>query len=137
MSRTQTATMRKVLHDAEKCELCGSRRCLEAHHIIPVSVGGPDSIDNMIVVCGSCHAKLTPKSVLTKMALQKRLRNGNANLDFYRRVIVSDCQTVSEVLEVYNKWFIKHFPDISYTSKAREAIEMLLDTEEDYDEYQT
>ena len=31
---------------------------LELHHKIPVSRAGPDSLENILVVCHSCHTKL-------------------------------------------------------------------------------
>lgn len=50
-----------------KCELCGSVRGLELHHIIPVCAGGSDSENNLILICSGCHSKLTPTSELTKV----------------------------------------------------------------------
>ena len=128
--RTRTAIMRQLLDEVEQCELCGSKRNLEAHHIIPVSVGGPDESDNLIVVCGSCHSKLTPKGVLTKMALQKRLRNGAAYIDFFRNVIELDCDTASDVLEFFPEWFLKYFPDMSYTTRDKEELFKMLEESE-------
>lgn len=59
------------------CELCGSRKSLEVHHIIPISFGGPDTEENMIVVCGKCHFLLTPKSLLTKLGIQQRKKEND------------------------------------------------------------
>lgn len=53
------------LHD--KCELCGETRNLECHHIIPIVCGGEDCAENMLCVCQICHAKLSPRSQLTKI----------------------------------------------------------------------
>ena len=51
-----------------QCELCGRKRGqLEIHHIIPFSLTGDDSDDNLIVLCQSCHTRLTPRSKLTKL----------------------------------------------------------------------
>ena len=71
MSRVQTANMRKIMEQNDKCELCGSRRSLEAHHIIPIAFGGGDSLDNLICVCNSCHAKLTPRKLLIRRGIEK------------------------------------------------------------------
>ena len=48
-----------------KCEVCGwvpSGRWwkhpidgLEMHHIVPVSAGGTDDLDNLIAICANCH----------------------------------------------------------------------------------
>lgn len=69
----------KLLKKYTCCELCGDTRNLEVHHIIPLSVGGPDIEDNMIVVCYKCHALLTPKSVLTKLGIQ-RVKDNNQKI---------------------------------------------------------
>lgn len=71
VKRTQSALMRELLSENEKCELCGSKRSLEVHHIIPIVCGGEESADNMIVICSKCHALLTPKGLLTRIGLNK------------------------------------------------------------------
>lgn len=41
-----------------KCERCGNENAiLLVHHKIPRKDGGSDSIDNLKVVCKSCHLK--------------------------------------------------------------------------------
>lgn len=58
----------EVLHRAQgKCELCkrdapflrekDSTPFLEVHHIIPLSQGGFDTLENAIAVCPNCHRK--------------------------------------------------------------------------------
>ena len=74
--REQTVNMRKVIQENVKCELCGSRRNLEAHHIIPIVYGGDDSLENLLCVCASCHVKLTPRSLLTKKGIEIARANG-------------------------------------------------------------
>ena len=62
----------KLIEEAgAKCELCGSRRGLDVHHIIPRVCGGPDLSENLIVACAGCHGKLTPKGLLTKYGQHK------------------------------------------------------------------
>lgn len=63
---------RRLIEEAGKCELCGSRRGLDIHHIIPRVCGGPDLEENLIVVCAGCHGKLTPKTLLTKYGQHKQ-----------------------------------------------------------------
>lgn len=53
------------------CELCGTYKRLELHHVVPIVCGGSDRIENWIAICTTCHAKLTPKSELTKIGLAK------------------------------------------------------------------
>lgn len=73
---TQSPEARQLLQGHSCCELCGNKRNLEVHHIIPVVCGGSDCVDNLIVVCGVCHAKLTPKKELTKIGLQNARNRG-------------------------------------------------------------
>jgi hypothetical protein len=53
-----------------KCKLCGydgsgaGRSILEIHHIKPLSKGGSNSLDNIVVLCPNCHK-----------ATHERLRN--------------------------------------------------------------
>lgn len=37
------------------CAYCGAKGPLHWEHIIPVSLGGPDSIDNMVRACAPCN----------------------------------------------------------------------------------
>ena len=37
------------------CAYCGATGALHWEHIIPVSIGGPDSIDNMVRACAPCN----------------------------------------------------------------------------------
>jgi len=63
-----------------RCELCGSKRGIEVHHIIPrcCAIEGVDldHIDNLIVVCRSCHSKLTPRSILSQYGTQRARKEG-------------------------------------------------------------
>lgn len=38
-----------------RCANCGSEDDLEIHHIVPVSLGGNDTISNLVPLCFSCH----------------------------------------------------------------------------------
>lgn len=39
------------------CALCDSTRHVAAHHVIHRTDGGPDTLDNLIMLCASCHHK--------------------------------------------------------------------------------
>ena len=39
-----------------QCAICGQNDYLEFHHLIPVSEGGTDDYDNIILLCTCCHA---------------------------------------------------------------------------------
>lgn len=40
-----------------RCELCGSH-AIDAHHIIPLEERGPNTLDNLVCVCRSCHRQI-------------------------------------------------------------------------------
>jgi 5-methylcytosine-specific restriction endonuclease McrA len=42
--------------DGWRCQNCGSRSNLEVHHKEFRSQGGDDSENNLITLCGRCHA---------------------------------------------------------------------------------
>ena len=45
-----------VLRDGCKCMECGRTNCiLEVHHIKPKRLNGPDTINNLVTLCGRCH----------------------------------------------------------------------------------
>lgn len=73
-----------------KCELCGSTRNIEVHHIIPrcCEIDGINinDKDNLLVVCSACHSKLTPKTMLVKYGLEKARRQGKLLHRFYEMV---------------------------------------------------
>lgn len=39
-----------------KCAVCDQNDYLEFHHLIPLSEGGSDDYDNIILLCARCHA---------------------------------------------------------------------------------
>lgn len=78
MARVVSPQERKVMDSVKKetCELCGSAKGCEVHHIIPAVLGGSTTADNLITVCSVCHAKLTPRNELIKIGIRKaKLKN--------------------------------------------------------------
>lgn len=45
-----------IEHLGCKCDKCGSTDDLELDHIVPLSQGGDDTIENLQVLCSACHA---------------------------------------------------------------------------------
>ena len=104
---------KKFIESAGRCEMCGSRRNLQLHHIIPmVCENGSmdlDVEDNWICVCSSCHAKLTPKNLLTKYGLRKKFPTTNPKYKFYKELNelaeAGEKLCVCDVLNVFDKYF--------------------------------
>lgn len=40
------------------CEVCGAKENLELHHIIPLSMGGSNDIDNLVCLCHDHHVEV-------------------------------------------------------------------------------
>ena len=52
---------------AGTCEFCGEegpfirddgRLYLEVHHVVPLSSGGPNTVDNAVALCPNCHRRM-------------------------------------------------------------------------------
>lgn len=96
-----TTEQKKYVDDVGRCELCGSKKNLELHHIIPLVCEPPkhpidlDTEDNWICVCGSCHSKLTPKNILVKYGMNRTKIQNNA-IEVKARVYEDFCDYVSK-----------------------------------------
>jgi predicted HNH restriction endonuclease len=62
LSRLRNYKLRhyKIQESNNTCEVCGftctsERSILEIHHIIPLSKGGEDTMDNLLLLCPNCH----------------------------------------------------------------------------------
>lgn len=47
--------------DGDKCRICeasGAVQRMYTHHIVPRAQGGTDHVDNLMLVCQSCHGRL-------------------------------------------------------------------------------
>jgi hypothetical protein len=47
--------------DNYQCQLCGSNKKLNAHHVIPWRVEHNDKMSNLITLCDSCHRRIEYK----------------------------------------------------------------------------
>ena len=43
--------------DEHRCLICGTTHRLTLDHIVPFSMGGEDTIDNLRTLCGSCNSR--------------------------------------------------------------------------------
>lgn len=64
------------------CVACGTTENLYQHHLIPKSLEGSDDENNLLTLCGSCHAKAHGvqadwrHSELTRKAMRHKQANG-------------------------------------------------------------
>ena len=98
------AAMQKVVEEAGRCELCGSKRGLEAHHIIPLVCGGNNEDYNLICVCQCCHARLTPRAYLTKIGRDKAFNSQAEKIrhEFYERTH-ERAQNIDDIFDIFDE----------------------------------
>ena len=100
-----TTEQKKFIEEIGRCELCGSKRNLQLHHMIPM-VCQPDDDDNLlkkpidldiednwICVCCSCHDKLTPKNLLCKYGMNKQ-KQRNKKLLLKNDIYMKYCEYI-------------------------------------------
>ena len=63
--------------DNYKCQRCGkdfshNKLALHAHHIIPLSKGGRNTLSNLISLCEACHSKTHGKKIQTSNRYKKK-----------------------------------------------------------------
>ncbi len=68
-------------HEATRCWCCGSsKKELQKCHIVPKSLGGPDSPNNLVPLCSLCHDEAPdvkdPEAIWTWIANQQNSLSG-------------------------------------------------------------
>ncbi len=87
--RNQQNVIRVKSNFNNACAICNEviritndRFYSEAHHIKPLSENGPDTEDNMICVCPTCHVKLDLRIIAIEFPLPYNPNNHNINTDY-------------------------------------------------------
>jgi len=58
----------------DSCILCGENRLVDVHHLIPRSKGGEDKIENLVVLCPTCHYSIH-RNKISESEYLKLLKN--------------------------------------------------------------
>ena len=66
---------KKAAEHIKQCAFCGTKKNLEEHHMIPLSMGGTNDELNLIFLCKDCHNSLDKKKTITPDDI-KRKRKG-------------------------------------------------------------
>jgi len=70
--------VQKVIYQeaGSACSFCGERTvsALEVHHIEPRADGGENEPENLILVCSTCHSKITAGEISLSEILKAKLR---------------------------------------------------------------
>jgi hypothetical protein len=56
----------------KECVFCGAEKELSTDHLIPISRGGHDSADNLVLACKSCNASRGDKGIFQWLGLEKK-----------------------------------------------------------------
>ncbi len=64
MRRNIPFEVRELVHEiyGHQCLMCPRSKRLHLHHVIPVSEGGEDTVDNLIPLCNEHHAEEHPEN---------------------------------------------------------------------------
>lgn len=54
---TQSSAKKTSITESSRCAKCGIKEKLLLHQMIPESIGGDNSDENLVVLCESCHQK--------------------------------------------------------------------------------
>lgn len=69
-----------LIRDEFACQMCGETHRLQAHHIIPRSKGGTDTIGNLITLCSTCHDGIKGSEIDYAVEFQKIITGCNPRL---------------------------------------------------------
>ena len=48
----------KGIELGDECAICGSKENLEVHHIVPISKGGTNEVENLAILCRKCNREI-------------------------------------------------------------------------------
>jgi hypothetical protein len=67
------------------CALCGSKKALEHHHVVPKSLGGSDEQENILTLCSVHHVmihNLNDKRIHSASLIRQAKKNQKAKGEF-------------------------------------------------------
>lgn len=89
-SNRQDDNIRRAVYLRDKgiCQMCGEHKSkMEAHHIHPRRLGGPDSIYNEILLCHDCHSSINGKELQYKDTFYKKINGKLIRTDYAQHVM--------------------------------------------------
>lgn len=102
-------------HEGSKnaeCYFCGSGPPLHEHHVIPQRFDGPDTKDNIVELCGSCHKKierLYDKSFYEWFGIEDE----KGERTYHRQCENTDCKNKAKVKIENRSWEIRRKVEIA------------------------
>lgn len=119
--------------DGFQCAYCGRKPpavTLEVDHILPLSAGGPDTLDNKITACFDCNRgkgkiplSQSPASIAEKMqSVREREEQYRALLSLQKSVKARENREIKKV----EKLFADTFPGSVFTEHFRISVRSFL-----------
>ena len=112
--------------DGFTCQYCGGHppeRVLECDHIIPVSKGGTDDINNLVTSCFECNRGkrdhelgVIPNTLTENIAV---MREKEKQYKAYRKLLRSQEDRIKGEIDEVEEAFGETFPDRVFTEKFR------------------
>lgn len=115
--------------DGFVCQYCGSHppsAVLELDHVIPVSRGGGNEIDNLITACFDCNRgksnnmlDAVPDSITQRAEALKEKRD---QLAAYERLLKSIRRQEEKKIDSVEAVFHHHYPALHFTDSFRKSV---------------
>ena len=90
-SNRQDENIRRAVfvRDNGTCQMCGKKHgVMQAHHIHPKRLGGPDSIYNEILLCAECHESVTNYEEQYEEMFYKKIDGKLVKTDMAQQVMI-------------------------------------------------
>jgi len=78
---------RQLVEGEARCAYCGAEGNLQWDHIIPLSRGGPDTIDNQVRACPTCNQSKGDKDPFEWYGLERRYQLPRLVLGKYLKLV--------------------------------------------------
>ena len=86
-----------------KCLLCQKGPVEHKHHIRPKSLGGADTLENLVGLCNQCHDKIHKKQGKALERLSKKKEGSNKKY--------AAASVVNQIMGRFVKWCIDRYPE--------------------------
>jgi hypothetical protein len=116
--------------DGFKCQYCSSQPptvILEVDHIMPVSKGGKNNIDNLITACFNCNRGKSNKELTS---IPKSLKEKSENLKIAKeqylmlqKAIKQNQDVISKGIDLVESIYTSSFDNWCFTDKFRLSVE--------------
>ncbi len=128
MSLSKKIRFEVFKRDSFKCQYCGATPpsvILEVDHIMPVSKGGQDDIDNLVTACFDCNRGKSNKE-LTTMPQSTRekteqLKEKEEQYEEYKKVLDDIKRREQLEIDIIDDIYSTYFPDWSFSDRFRNS----------------